>query len=77
MYFGSQIFNIFLIIGVSSIISPIKYEISYNFDMLLLLGASILFAIFPFVGKKDKMTAVEGSAFLLTYMFYIVRLIIA
>lgn len=74
---GSQIFNIFLIIGFSSIISPIKYEISYNFDMLLLLGASILFAIFPFVGKKDKMTAIEGSAFLLTYMFYIVRLIIA
>lgn len=77
MYFGSQIFNIFLIIGLSSIITPIKYEVSYNFDMIMLLAASVLFAVFPLVGKKDKMTAAEGCLFLATYMYYIMHLILA
>ena len=74
---GSQIFNIFLIIGVSSIISPITYEISYNFDMTVLLISSIIFAIFPFVGKKDKMTQAEGILFIVIYVYYIMRLVFA
>lgn len=74
---GSQIFNIFLIIGLSAIITPITYETSYNFDLTLLLISSILFAIFPFVGEKDKMTRTEGIVFMVIYIYYLIHLVMA
>lgn len=77
IYFGSQIFNIFLIIGLSAIITPITYEVSYSFDLILLLISSLIFAIFPFVGKKDKMTQLEGIIFLIIYIYYLIHLVMA
>lgn len=77
IYFGSQIFNIFLIIGLSAIITPITYEVSYNFDLTLLLISSIIFAIFPFVGEKDKMTRTEGIVFIVIYIYYLIHLVMA
>ena len=73
---GSQIFNIFLIIGLSAIITPITYSVSYNFDMFVLLLSTIVFAMFPFVNPKDKMSQVEGIVFLVIYMYYIMRLVV-
>lgn len=72
---GSQIFNIFLIIGISSIITPITYAVSYNLDMTILLLSSIVFALFPFVGQKDKMAQMEGIVFLVIYIYYIMHLV--
>ena len=74
---GSQIFNIFLIIGTSSIITPISYEVSYSFDMALLIFASCLFAIFPFVKPKDKMSSIEGIIFLVIYAYYLMHAVFA
>ena len=68
---GSQIFNIFLIIGTSAIFSPIKYSIIYNFDICFLLLGCILFAIFPFIPKKHYMTRFEGAFFSISYIFYL------
>lgn len=45
--------------------------------MTVLLISSIIFAIFPFVGKKDKMTQVEGILFIVIYVYYVMRLIFA
>lgn len=73
---GSQIFNIFLIIGVSSVITPITYEISYNFDMLILLAGSVLFAMYPFIGEKNKMTRTNGIIFLSIYAYYLTQLVL-
>lgn len=73
---GSGIFNILLILGVSAVISPITYATTYNFDLIFLLIATIIFAIFPFVGKKDYMSRSEGIFFLLAYIAYLVRLVI-
>jgi cation:H+ antiporter len=72
---GSGIFNILLILGVSAVISPINYATSYNFDIILLLVATIIFAIFPFVGKKDYMSKGEGIFFILTYIGYLTYLV--
>ncbi len=68
---GSQIFNIFLIIGASAIFSPIKYSYFYNFDMLFLLVGSIIFAIIPFIRKKHYMTRLNGLFFTISYIIYI------
>ena len=73
---GSQIFNIFLIIGISAFLCPIKYSLHYNFDIVLLLIGTILFALFPFVGRKHYMTRLNGIVFVLIYAFYIIYSII-
>ena len=73
---GSNIFNILLILGVSSTISPINYSLSYNFDMILLIAITILLAIFPFIGKeKYSLERSEGIIFCLIYLAYILMLI--
>lgn len=75
---GSNIFNILLILGVSSAISPINYSLSYNFDMVLLIAITILLAIFPFIGKeKYSLERYEGILFCLIYLAYILMLIFA
>lgn len=73
---GSQIFNIFLIIGTSAVLCPIKYSLHYNFDITVLLIGTILFALFPFIGRKHYMTRVNGIIFVLIYILYIIYNII-
>lgn len=72
---GSNIFNILLIIGISAIITPINYSISYNKDIIILIVASTLFALFPFIGKKDQMTRVNGIIFVTAYIIYMINLV--
>ncbi|MCI8655305.1 MAG: calcium/sodium antiporter [Clostridia bacterium] len=73
---GSQIFNIVLIIGVTSILHPIAYSITYNWDFLVLILGTILFALFPYIGKKDEMTRENGIIFLMIYILYMANMII-
>ncbi len=73
---GSNIFNIVLILGVSSIISPIHYAVSYNFDLMYLIVVSILFGIIPFIKKRYQMVRYQGIIFVLLYVAFIVRAII-
>lgn len=72
---GSNLFNMLLIIGVSAVITPIKYNISYNFDMIVLFGAMILMLIFPFIKPKDEMSRTNGLIYTLLYIMYVLVLI--
>ena len=74
---GSNIFNILLILGVSSVITPIKYSVSYNNQILVLIIGTILLALFPFIGAKNKMTRTNGFAYLVIYAIYMIGLFIA
>lgn len=74
---GSQTFNILLILGVSSLLSPIAYAPSYNKDMVLLLAGSTVFALFPFIGEKNKMTRENGILFVIVYVVYMINIIMA
>lgn len=73
---GSNIFNILLILGVSSVITPIYYSASYNNQILVLIIATILLALFPFIGAKNKMTRTNGFAYLIIYAIYMIGLFI-
>lgn len=72
---GSCIFNILLIIGVSAVISPIGYSISYNKDIICLMVATLFLALFPFIGKKDEMTRINGIIYFVGYIAYTISLI--
>lgn len=67
---GSNIFNMLLIIGVSALIKPISYNVSYNMDMSILLFSTLILAIFPYVKPLNKMNKSNGAIYLALYAFY-------
>lgn len=73
---GSNIFNMLLIIGVSSMISPITYNTSYNVDMVFLIVGMLLLALFPVIPPKNKMTRWNGIIYLYMYIAYMVSLFV-
>ena len=69
---GSNIFNMLLIIGVSALIKPITYNITYNIDMVILIIATIILSMFPLIRPRNKMTRTNGTVFLGLYALYMV-----
>lgn len=73
---GSNIFNILLILWITSLVKPIMVETKLIFDMLFLIFVSFLLFIFMFfIGKKWELTRFEGGIFVFLYFAYIVYLI--
>ena len=71
---GSNIFNMLLIVGLSAVIKPIIYNISYNFEMIILFIAMFLMLAFPFIKPKDEMSRTNGAILVLLYIFYMIIL---
>lgn len=74
---GSNIFNILLILGVSSSINAIPISSSLLIDILFLIVISIILGIFMFKGKKDKLKLdkLEGLILVLLYIGYMIYII--
>lgn len=70
---GSNIFNIFLILGVSSTILPMTVTGTYMYDIGLLILVSVL--IFVPIALTKKVGRAMGAAMILTYTAYTVYLI--
>lgn len=49
---GSNVFNILLVLAVSTVITPVDYDIASNFDIYFLVGATVLLFGFLFIGSK-------------------------
>lgn len=73
---GSNIFNFLLIVGVSAIISPVKYSVEYNIDMMILFAVTTILMLFPYIGKKNQMTRSNGILYLLCYAGYMASLFV-
>ena len=72
---GSNIFNVFFILGVSAVIRPLPFNPAANVDMGVMMAASILLFIFMFTGRVRIMDRWEGVLALLIYFIYIVYLL--
>ena len=68
---GSNIANIFLILGISASITPLSLGNILPSDMLVLIGASLLLFITAFTFKKRQIDRIEGILFILLYIGYI------
>ena len=68
---GSNIFNILLILGVSSVIKPITFNSSYNMDLSILCISMVILALFPIIPPKNKMSRANGLIYVLMYGAYI------
>lgn len=68
---GSNIFNIFFVLGVSAIIHPIQTNpASYQIDYIFLLISSVLLLITMFTHKKNLITKSEGIVLVFGYFIY-------
>lgn len=67
---GSNIFNIYGIIGVSSLIAPLPASsATLGLDVWIMAGAAML--IIPFVLRRGAIAAPIGALFLAAYGFYL------
>jgi cation:H+ antiporter len=73
---GSNIFNVFFVLGISSMIKPLPFEAANNMDIGVVIIASLLLFIAMFAGKRQSLDRWEGMAFLVFYGIYIGYLII-
>lgn len=74
---GSNIFNIFLILGAAAVIDPVFFTKTFNTDLYILAGGTIFLLLAMFTGKKKKLDRWEAAIllfFYLAYTIYLVRL---
>jgi cation:H+ antiporter len=72
---GSNIYNIFLVLGLSAVINPVDLQPGADMDLLFNIGASMLLFVFVFTGRGRTINRTEGILFLLVYAVYISLLI--
>lgn len=74
---GSNIFNIFWILGVSASITPISILDKITFiDIFVCIWATILLFLTFFIGKKNALEKWQGMIFVLLYIGYTYYLIV-
>jgi cation:H+ antiporter len=73
---GSNIFNIFFVLAVSSIVRPLPFQAVTNRDIGVVIVANILLFVTMFTGRKRLLDRWEGLVFLILYAGYISGLII-
>lgn len=67
---GSNIFNLFAIIGITSLISPVPVDPTFiKFDFWVMLGASALIA--PFILLNIQFNRLSGFLFVALYISYL------
>ena len=73
---GSNIFNVFFVLAITSIISPVPFKTAMNIDLLIMCIASLLLFITMFTGEKRKLDRWEAVVFLVIYVAYTTWLLI-
>ncbi len=72
---GSNIFNIFLVLGCTATIRPLPFGSIGNADLLTLIGASLLFWVFGWFFRQRTITRAEGAVLTLCYVGYVAWLL--
>jgi cation:H+ antiporter len=73
---GSNIFNLFLVLSISSIVNPLQYNVVFNTEFYLLFGGTIFLLIAMLTGKKKKLDRWEAGILLAIFVGYTFYLIV-
>ena len=68
---GSNVFNIFWILGISAVINPLPFSSGLNFDLFWTIFSSLVLFVFIFASKNHTLGKKHGIAMLILYTFYI------
>ncbi len=64
---GSNIFNIFFVLGISAGIKPLPFQPKNNLDIGVVVFSSLILFLFMFTGKKRSLDRWEGLILLICY----------
>ena len=65
---GSNILNIFMVLGVSSLIIPLPFDTKMNYQLLILFAANTIMLTTVFTGKGRMISRFEGLILTLGYV---------
>lgn len=71
---GSNLFNIFFILGASATISPLAFSVESVMDSLILTGVSVM--TYVFILTRRKINRIEGGVMVALYILYTVYIIL-
>ena len=67
---GSNILNIFMVLGVSSLIIPLPFDSKMNQQLLILFAANAIMLATVFTGKGRKISRFEGAILTIGYVAF-------
>jgi cation:H+ antiporter len=73
---GSNIFNLFWVMGISGTISALPFSSNLFIDALMTIGVSVMVFALMFIGKRHVLERRQGVLFLMLYVAYIGYLVI-
>ena len=65
---GSNIMNIFFVLGISALITPLPFDPKMNQQLMILFAANVLMLVLVFIGKGHKLSRWEGALLTLGYV---------
>lgn len=68
---GSNILNIFIVLGVSALITPLPFDTKMNQQLLILFASNAIMLTTVFTGKSRKISRFEGAVLTLGYVAFI------
>jgi cation:H+ antiporter len=72
---GSGIFNVFWILGISSVINPLPFKPELNFDLWVVVFATALLFVWMFLGKRHTLERWQGVLFVFLYIAYTIIIV--
>lgn len=73
---GSNLFNIFWVLGLSAVIQPMPFNATVNTDIMVLILATLMLFGACFTKSKYQIDRFEGGIFVASYIIYIIFLVI-
>jgi cation:H+ antiporter len=77
---GSNVFNILLVLGLSSVIKPLSFSPDLNMDVLVVIFSTVILFVFMLINrggmKKHALERGEGAVLVGLYIAYVIYLVI-
>ena len=73
---GSCVLNLFLILGIGAMITPLEFTPDFIQNLILLCSMTIVLWLFNFMGKKNTITRSKGIFLLIIFILYMFSLFV-
>ena len=68
---GSNIINIFIVLGVSALIHPLPFQPQMNTEVIMTLLANVVIVLAIFIGKGKRISRLEGIILIAAYIAFV------
>ena len=68
---GSNIINIFIVLGTSAVINPLVYQTRLNVELGMVVAANLALVALIYLGKGKRLSRIEGTLLIMIYVVFI------